>query len=294
MSLIGFAGAAQFAAVGYVAAGPAVAADRRPHVLPQRPPPAVQRVARAAAAPRAARSSARRWRTSSPTRRSRSPRPTSSGSGGSTSAGYWIGAVVGDVHPVERGDDRRRTCSAAAIPDPAVLGLDIVFPAAMAGLAVGLMTGRREVVAAGAGAAIGVGRRWSSGPSVGIVLGGLVGPLVGMAMPARRRPAEPVVAECRSAPAEPHGGRRGRGRRGCGLEPPDEPGPLREQRAGPARRAHGRRDVSLARAADARARHRAAARPGVALPAARRAGGARLDRGLADARQGTGETGTRS
>ena len=43
-----------------------------------------------------------------------------------------------------------------AIPDPSRFGLDIVFPAAMAGLAVGLATGRREVVAAGAGAAIGV------------------------------------------------------------------------------------------------------------------------------------------
>ena len=33
------------------------------------------------------------------------------------------------------------------VPDPRVLGLDIVFPAAMAGLAVGLATGRREIVA---------------------------------------------------------------------------------------------------------------------------------------------------
>ena len=67
----------------------------------------------------------------------------------------------------------------SVIPDPAVLGLDIVFPAAMAGLAVGLMTGRREIVAAGAGAAIGVMASLVLGPSVGIVVGGLVGPLVG-------------------------------------------------------------------------------------------------------------------
>ncbi len=65
----------------------------------------------------------------------------------------------GDLHPVE---PRRRwpgSCSAAQIPDPARLGIDIIFPAAMIGLAVGLITGRRELVAAIVG---GVRRRSSS------------------------------------------------------------------------------------------------------------------------------------
>ena len=66
---------------------------------------------------------------------------------------------------------------------PAVLGLDVVFAAAMAGLALGLITGRREAVAAGAGALIGVVASLVAGTQVGIIAGGLVGPLVGMAVP---------------------------------------------------------------------------------------------------------------
>src|SRR4051794_39540793 len=42
----------------------------------------------------------------------------------------------------------------AAIPDPAILGLDVVFPAAMAGLAVSAARGRPAVIAAIVGAAV--------------------------------------------------------------------------------------------------------------------------------------------
>ena len=72
------------------------------------------------------------------------------------------------------------------IPDPARLGIDVVFPAAMAGLAVGLISGRREVVAALAGLFVAVGVGLLLGPTVGIVAGGLGGPLVGLAMPGGR------------------------------------------------------------------------------------------------------------
>ena len=44
-----------------------------------------------------------------------------------------------------------------AIVDPERLGIDVIFPAAMIGLAVGLISGRRELVAAVVGAAVGVG-----------------------------------------------------------------------------------------------------------------------------------------
>jgi len=103
--------------------------------------------------------------------------------------GYWIGAVLGVFIPWNLATIAGYQLG-GAIPDPAVLGLDIVFPAAMAGLAVGLMTGRREIVAAGAGAAIGVVASLLLGPSVGIVVGGVVGPLVGMAMPGPAHEAE--------------------------------------------------------------------------------------------------------
>jgi 4-azaleucine resistance transporter AzlC len=70
-----------------------------------------------------------------------------------------------------------------SIPDPSVIGLDIVFPAAMAGLAVGLIGGRRDVLAAGLGVliAIGVGLTWD--PSAGVVAGGILGPLVALVVP---------------------------------------------------------------------------------------------------------------
>jgi 4-azaleucine resistance transporter AzlC len=96
--------------------------------------------------------------------------------------GYWIGAILGVFIPWNVAT-LAGVLLGGAIPDPSVFGLDIVFPAAMAGLAVGLMTGRREVVAAGAGAVFGVLLSLLAGPALGIVAGGLLGPLVGMAMP---------------------------------------------------------------------------------------------------------------
>jgi 4-azaleucine resistance transporter AzlC len=96
--------------------------------------------------------------------------------------GYWIGAILGVFVPWNLATIAGGLLG-GAIPDPAALGLDIVFPAAMAGLAVGLITGRRELVAAGAGAGIGVVLSLAIGPAMGIVAGGLLGPLAGMAMP---------------------------------------------------------------------------------------------------------------
>ena len=156
MSVIAFAGASQFAAVGYVAAGlpwlPIIVLTfflNARHLLYS-----------ASLAPRlrARRRSSQRAAMAHVL----------------TDEAFALAAT--HFHRVGRTDvpgllDRRgaRRCSSpgtsrrspayllgGAIPDPAVFGLDMVFPAAMAGLAVGLMTGRREVVAAGAGAAIGV------------------------------------------------------------------------------------------------------------------------------------------
>ena len=82
------------------------------------------------------------------------------------------------------------------IPDPARFGIDIIFPAAMVGLAVGLITGRREIVAALAGAAIGVVVALATSASIGIVTGGVVGPLLGLLVPAR-----PAKAPAPTGPA---------------------------------------------------------------------------------------------
>ena len=79
------------------------------------------------------------------------------------------------------------------IPDRADFGIDIIFPAAMSGLAVGLITGRRELVAALAGAIVGVIVALLSSPAIGIVAGGLLGPAVGLLVPtAKARETAPL------------------------------------------------------------------------------------------------------
>jgi 4-azaleucine resistance transporter AzlC len=66
------------------------------------------------------------------------------------------------------------------ILDPAQLGLDVVFPAAMGGLAVTLATGRPEVAAALAAAALAVVGGLVVGPAASIVAGGFLAPIVGL------------------------------------------------------------------------------------------------------------------
>lgn len=93
----------------------------------------------------------------------------------------------------------------SGVPDPARLGLDVIFPAAMAGLAVGLVAGRRDVVAACAGAAIAVAAGLAWGAAAGIMAGGLLGPLVALLVsptPSDAASIDPVPAlALRAAPA---------------------------------------------------------------------------------------------
>lgn len=69
------------------------------------------------------------------------------------------------------------------IPEPGRFGLDVIFPAAMVGLAVGLVTGRRELVAAIVGAVVAVAVSLAWDPAAGLFAGGLLGPLVGLLTP---------------------------------------------------------------------------------------------------------------
>jgi 4-azaleucine resistance transporter AzlC len=105
--------------------------------------------------------------------------------------GYWIASIGADFIPWNLATLAGVTLG-AQIPDPARLGLDVVFPAAMVGLAVGLVTGRRELVAALGGAILGVAASLLAGPGVGVVVGGIGGPLLGMAVP--REAADQVTA----------------------------------------------------------------------------------------------------
>ena len=96
--------------------------------------------------------------------------------------GYWLGAIASTFIPWNVATLLGVTVG-GSIPDPTRFGLDVIFPAAMGGLAVGLIVGRRELVAALAGAVVAVGVSLAWDPAAGIVAGGLAGPLLGMAAP---------------------------------------------------------------------------------------------------------------
>jgi 4-azaleucine resistance transporter AzlC len=99
--------------------------------------------------------------------------------------GYWVGAILSTWIPWNVATLVGVTIG-GSIPEPTRFGLDVIFPAAMGGLAVGLVTGRRELVAALTGAVIGVGVALAWDPAAGIIAGGVLGPLAGMAVrPAR-------------------------------------------------------------------------------------------------------------
>jgi 4-azaleucine resistance transporter AzlC len=96
--------------------------------------------------------------------------------------GYWLGAILSTFIPWNVATLAGVTIG-GSILEPGRFGLDVIFPAAMGGLAVGLITGRRELVAALAGAVIAVAISVAWDPAAGIILGGVIGPLVGMAVP---------------------------------------------------------------------------------------------------------------
>jgi 4-azaleucine resistance transporter AzlC len=108
--------------------------------------------------------------------------------------GYWLGAIAVTFIPWNLATFAGSVLG-GRVADPATFGLDIVFPVAMLGLAVGLITGRRELIAAFAGGILGVAISWAIGPQIGIVAGGLLGPLIAMAAPITEPPeaGEPLV-----------------------------------------------------------------------------------------------------
>jgi len=98
--------------------------------------------------------------------------------------GYWLAAIGGVFVPWNLAT-LAGYLGGQAVADPVTLGLDVVFPAAMAGLAVGLVTGRREVVALVTGVSIALAAALTVDPWVGIAAGGVLGPAIGLLMPRR-------------------------------------------------------------------------------------------------------------
>jgi predicted branched-subunit amino acid permease len=106
--------------------------------------------------------------------------------------GYWYAAIACTLIPWNLATLAGVTLG-AAIVDPVRLGIDVIFPAAMAGLAVLLVSGRRELVAAIAGAAIGIAATLAVSTTVGVIAGGVLGPLVGLLVPKSTAASAPAV-----------------------------------------------------------------------------------------------------
>lgn len=70
----------------------------------------------------------------------------------------------------------------SALPDPVSIGLDVVFPATMAGIAVALVRDRSTLIALIAGSSIAVGVALFGAPGAAVLVGGLLGPLIGLAV----------------------------------------------------------------------------------------------------------------
>jgi 4-azaleucine resistance transporter AzlC len=94
--------------------------------------------------------------------------------------GYWFGAMAIFV-PWTLGSAIGYLAGGAV--DTHRLGLDIAFPAAMAGLSLGMVSGRRDVSAALGAVAVAVPVGLVGGPSVGLVAGAVCGPFFGLAVP---------------------------------------------------------------------------------------------------------------
>jgi 4-azaleucine resistance transporter AzlC len=104
---------------------------------------------------------------------------------------YWIAAIVIMFIPWNLAS-LAGVLVGGAIPDPTRFGLDVIFPAAMAGIAVALIIGRRELVAALAGIVIGISLGIAFDPAIGVVAGGLLGPMIAMAAVRPNATEEPL------------------------------------------------------------------------------------------------------
>lgn len=97
-------------------------------------------------------------------------------------AGYWW-AAIGAIFLPWNAATIVGALAGGAIPDPTRIGLDILFPAAMAGIGATLVTDRRTLYAVllGAPAAVAASLLW--GPALGVIAGALGGALAALAIP---------------------------------------------------------------------------------------------------------------
>jgi 4-azaleucine resistance transporter AzlC len=113
--------------------------------------------------------------------------------------GYWIAALV-ILIPWTAGSAIGYLAAGAV--DVHRLALDVAFPAAMAGLSLGMVSGRRDFAAVIAAVAVALGAGLLAGPSPGLVAGAVVGPLAGLAIRERPQPDLPAEPEMVDRAAE--------------------------------------------------------------------------------------------
>ena len=94
--------------------------------------------------------------------------------------GYWIAAMCIFI-PWQIGSVLGYVVAGAV--DTHRLGLDVAFPAAMAGLSLGMVSGRRDVAAALGAVCVSVLVGLAGGASLGLVGGAVIGPLFGLMVP---------------------------------------------------------------------------------------------------------------
>ncbi len=97
--------------------------------------------------------------------------------GGFDRRAYWI-AVLAVLIPWPLGSITGYL--AAGSVDIGRLGLDVAFPAAMAALSLGMVSGRRDVAAVGGAVIVALGAGLVGGASVGLVAGAVLGPVFGL------------------------------------------------------------------------------------------------------------------
>jgi len=109
-------------------------------------------------------------------------------------SGYWIAAMAIFI-PWTIGSVLGYVVSGAV--DTHALGLDVAFPAAMAGLSLGMVSGRRDVAAALGAVAVAVIVGLAGGASLGLVAGAVFGPFFGLAIKpgANEESSEPECPE---------------------------------------------------------------------------------------------------
>jgi predicted branched-subunit amino acid permease len=103
--------------------------------------------------------------------------------GGFDRRAYWI-AVLAVLIPWPLGSIAGYL--AAGSVDIQRLGLDIAFPAAMAALSLGMVSGRRDVAAVAGAVVVALGAGLVGGASVGLIAGATLGPVFGLMV----RPSE--------------------------------------------------------------------------------------------------------